>query len=81
MIHLRIPVRGSLSTAGAGWFGAIAIAGLLGWAPDPAAALPDAGPLHAMCDDAATVAARREDVPLDVLRAVTRTETGRQTRS
>lgn len=48
---------------------------LLGWlaTAGPAVALPPA----AMCDAAAAQVAAETDVPLDVLRAITRTETGR----
>jgi len=58
--------------------GAIALAwgvGLL--APGLAPALPGPGPA-AVCDAAAQRAAAETGVPLDILRAVTRTETGRR---
>lgn len=45
-------------------------------ATTPASAAPDTA-IAALCDRAAIGAARRHGVPLDVLRAITRTETGR----
>ena len=57
------------------------LAALLGFLSVPATAVAAASPARTalLCDEAAQLAARENDVPLDVLMAVTRTETGRGT--
>lgn len=57
-------------------FLSLALAPLL-VAPAPAAQSP-AAPVAAICDAAAEAGAKTGDAPLDVLRALTRTETGRR---
>lgn len=77
LLHAGRRLRtGYLSASHETRHGLLACLLLLGIAPPIPAAVPE--PRQAgLCDTAAVRAARRFDVPVDVMRAITRTETGR----
>lgn len=56
----------------------VALIALIGFAPRGADASADRRATAAICENAARVAARESGVPLDVLRAISLTETGRK---